>query len=471
MLTPTAEHAALLYDAIERAHREAGDLVWSTPRIREFGSWLREQHARRQLVFASGAEGVNGIATLRGLNDIEERELWREVVRESPQADAFLEPSGAALAARRARAVMSAYAIPLTALADQASDEALALADWIRRFDRRCRDLGCVANEALLGSFQRTPEPCTWIESPSWQPVARRWLQTHAGAALVHATRREAPASIRVLEADGAAAEIAALAEWAARGLRSASPMRAWICVPDLLSRRDELIDAFDAALAPQRYALADSGGRPAYASMRACARRSSCWRSRPASCRSSASVPACVRPSIRGPCSRPAVQPRSMCCCGAGRRASRACRRGSRSRSGSRASNPLSRWVPTWVAAFEAGPWCHRARWASGEYQAADRLRELLSTLASGDGLYGRRSRPSAERLLAAAARDTSFQAQTGIPPIWVSGALVDPWLDFDALWITGLSADRWPPPAEPVPLLPIALQRQFGVLAASAR
>jgi probable DNA repair protein len=503
VLTPTAEHAALLYDAIERAHREAGDLVWSTPRIREFGSWLREQHARRQLVFASGAEGVNGIATLRGLNDIEERELWREVVRESPQADAFLEPSGAALAARRARAVMSAYAIPLTALADQASDEALALADWIRRFDRRCRDLGCVANEALLGSFQRTPEPCTWIESPSWQPVARRWLQTHAGAALVHATRREAPASIRVLEADGAAAEIAALAEWAARGLRSASPMRAWICVPDLLSRRDELIDAFDAALAPQRYALADSGGRPAYAltggtplaehaSVRAALELLALATGVVSFERFSARLRA---PEYQGSLletSRAAaldVLLRSRAPSEQGlpawlALAERLAREQSlespevlgRLRAALAAldsltgEHPLSRWVPTWVAAFEAGPWCHRARWASGEYQAADRLRELLSTLASGDGLYGRRSRPSAERLLAAAARDTSFQAQTGIPPIWVSGALVDPWLDFDALWITGLSADRWPPPAEPVPLLPIALQRQFGVLAASA-
>jgi len=503
VLTPTAEHAALLYDAVERAHREAGDLVWSTPRIREFGSWLREQHARRQLGSTAEGNGVHAIAALRGLSDIEERELWREVVRDSPQADAFLEPAGAALAARRARAVMSAHGIPVTALTDQASDEAQALADWIRRFDHRCRKLGCVGNEALLASFQRTPEPCAWIESPSWQPVARHWLQTHAGAALANEARREAPVSVTILKADGAAAEVAALAEWAGRGLRSATPTRAWICVPDLLARRDELIDAFDAAVAPQRYALAGSVGHPAYAlaggtplaehaSVRAALEllalatgvvpferfsarlRAPEYQGSLLETSRAAALDGLLRSRAPSEQGLPAwltlaerlareqgLEPPEVL----GRL--RAALAALDSLSG---EHPLSRWVPTWVAAFEAGPWVHRARWASGEYQAAERLRELLSTLASGDGLYGRRSRLSAERLLAAAARETSFQAQTGIPPIWVSGALVDPWLDFDALWITGLSEDRWPPPAEPVPLLPIGLQRQFGVLAASA-
>jgi probable DNA repair protein len=306
-----------------------------------------------------------------------------------------------------------------------------------------------------------------------------------------------------VLEADGAAAEIAALAEWAGRGLRSARPLRAWICVPDLPGRRDELIDAFDAVLAPERYSLAAGAGRPVYAlaggtplAEHACVRaalellalatgivpferfsarlRAPEYHGSLLEISRAAALDGLLRtraPSEQGLpawlalaerlAREQALEPPEVL----GRlRAALA------ALDALAGEHPLSRWVPAWVAAFEAGPWVHRARWASSEYQAAERLRELLSTLASGDRLYGRRSRQSAERLLAAAARDTSFQAQTGIPPIWVSGALVDPWLDFDALWITGLSEDRWPPPAQPVPLLPIVLQRQFGVLAASA-
>jgi ATP-dependent helicase/nuclease subunit B len=135
------------------------------------------------------------------------------------------------------------------------------------------------------------------------------------------------------------------------------------------------------------------------------------------------------------------------------------------------RGNQPISRWVSLWITAFEAGPWALRHRWSSSEYQSAERFRELLAALASGDRLFGARSRRSAERILRRAARDTAFQTQTGIPPIWVSGQLLDPWLSYDGLWITGCSEERWPPPLDPIPLLPIQLQRQFGVIAAAVQ
>jgi probable DNA repair protein len=363
--------------------------------------------------------------------------------------------------------------------------------------------LGCVADDALLASFEAAPERLAWIESPSWPPVVRRWLQTHAGAPLVNAHRHDTPARGTLLRADGAAAELAELAEWAGRGLGSGAPFRAWICVPDLAARREELGDALEATLAPRAYALSDTetrrpyalaGGTPLaeHASVRAAldlldlatgvvpferfsarlrapeyqgsaletgraAALDVLLRSRAPS---EQALPAWLALAERLALEQALEPPEVLARLRAALTVLDALR----------GEHPLSRWVPTWVAAFEAGPWCHRARWASGEYQAAERLRELCATLASGDRLYGRRSRPSAERLLVAAARDTSFQAQTGIAPIWISGALVDPWLDFDALWVAGLSEERWPPRAEPVPLVPITLQRRFGVIAASA-
>src|SRR5258708_5892244 len=45
------------------------------------------------------------------------------------------------------------------------------------------------------------------------------------------------------------------MADWA-RGKSAEEGFRAWICVPDLNRRRAEVVDAFDAALAPQRFAL-----------------------------------------------------------------------------------------------------------------------------------------------------------------------------------------------------------------------
>ncbi len=101
VLAPNAELAAALQGAVERMHLAAGDGIWPTPKIRDFGGWLREQHARRQLSDA---------ALPRVLGEVEERELWRSVIEDSGFGEVFLEPAGAARAARRARQAMATTA-------------------------------------------------------------------------------------------------------------------------------------------------------------------------------------------------------------------------------------------------------------------------------------------------------------------------------------------------------------------------
>ncbi len=67
-------------------------------------------------------------------------------------------------------------------------------------------------------------------------------------------------------------------------------------------------------------------------------------------------------------------------------------------------------------------------------------------------------------------AARRTLFQPEAPPARIQILGMLEAAGLDFDALWIAGLSAEQWPPPAHPTPLLPIAWQRERGVPRADA-
>jgi len=94
VLTPSAELAAALFDAVERAHREAGREIWPTPKILDLGTWLKAQHLERQLMDSS---------LPRCLSDAEERELWRRVVLESAASAQFLEPAGAARCNQRLR--------------------------------------------------------------------------------------------------------------------------------------------------------------------------------------------------------------------------------------------------------------------------------------------------------------------------------------------------------------------------------
>ncbi len=496
VLVPNTELAAALFDAIERAHREAGRDIWPTPRVRDFGGWLKEQHVQRQLTDSS---------TPRCLSDVEERELWRSVILESESSGQFLEPSGAARAARRAHATMLEYGIPVSVVAAYRTEESLALLEWSRRFAERCRLLHCISAAQLSPS--PPAEAIAWIESPQWRPVARRWLQENAGVPLppVSAAAR---GSSRVYRAESADGELASMARWGLTNLRRNPSFRAWICVPDLALRREELVDAFDAALAPQRFSLSDpqarapygaqyavAGGTPladhapvhsALALLSACTgavafeQFSSLLRlpelqGEPAEAGAAARLDVALR--SRAPSEADLVQWLTLAS-GVARAQSigpvaalHRLQSAARTLEQLRGNQPISRWVSLWIAAFEAGPWALRHRWSSSEYQSAERFRELLAALASGDRLFGTQSRRSAERILRRAARDTAFQTQTGIPAIWVSGQLLDPWLHYDGLWVAGCSEERWPPPLDPIPLLPIQLQRQYGVTAAAVQ
>ncbi len=493
ILAPNAELAAALFDAVERVHQDAGRDVWPTPRVRDFGSWLREQHAGRQLADATSP---------RALSDIDERELWRAVIDSSEVGQDILEPAGAARAARRARRAIHEYGIPLRAVAEHAatSEESRVFLDWNRQFDERCRALNCISADEVLGRIPPSAEPIAWIESPVWRPMARQWLQRHGRmlAPPINVSR-----AVYRHHAVSPAAELAAIADWALANVSSTERFRAWICVPDLNQRRTEVVDALDAALAPQRFDLSDStakapyavaGGTPLadFAAVRVALdtlaasvgrvpfERFSALLRAPELQASAVEAGAAAILDVQlrkyGPSEADLatwlmLAERIAAAQGIGAVAAVQRLNGAvRALDGLHGAHPISRWIPAWIAAFESAPWALRQRWSSVEFQAAERFRELLGQLATADAIFGTHSRQSAQRILRRAAGDTAFQAQTGVPPIWVSGQLIDPWLTYDGLWVSSCNDERWPPPVDPIPLLPVRLQREFGVVAAAA-
>ncbi len=494
ILAPNTELAAALFDAVERAYLDSDLDIWPTPRVRDFGGWLREQHAVRQLEDA---------ASPRTLSEIEERELWRAVIDSSEVGRDMLEPAGAVRAARRARRAIYEHGIPLQAVAAYAagSDESRVFLEWNREFDARCRLSDCISADEMLGLAPTPSATIAWIESPAWRPMARRWLERH-GRMLVPAGR-QAPA-VRRVSAASPAAELAAIADWALVNLRSAKHFRAWVCIPDLNRRRAEVVDAFDAALAPQRFALTEdsasapyavAGGTPLaeFAPVRAALGllaasidsvpfhsfsallRAQELQATAAEAGAAALLDLQLRK--RGPdeadaASWLAAGQRIAAAQGLGQIAALQRLSGAfHALEELRGNQPISRWVGVWIAAFEAGPWALRHRWSSAEYQAAERFRELLAALAAADAFFGTHSRRSAQRILRRAARDTLFQVQTGVPPIWISAQLIDPWLNYEGLWVSGCDDERWPPAVEPIALLPVRLQREFGVISAGAQ
>ena len=495
VLTPNAELSAALTDAVEREHRRVGLEIWATPRIRELNSWLRELAAGRQLTKPQAP---------RCLTEVEERELWRAVVEDSELGRDFVDPAAGARAARRARRTMQEYGIPRRALEAEPSAETQAFLSWNQDFERRCRELHCVSADTLLADTPPPLAPIAWIESPAWRPMARHWLAGLGPPLLPESLPpRAATAHCSRFLAASPESELAACAAWAGEQQRSVAGFRGWIHVRDLNRRRAEVVDAFDAALMPQRFALREdrtpapyavAGGTPLsdYAPVRAAlrlldassgvisfqefsellrmpqlhvsiddavlaARLEAALRSR---------VPSEADLAAWLSLASDAARAIDMALPSAVPRLDRALER---LRTG-RGAQTFSTWVPLWVAAIEAGPWIQRSRWSSVEFQAAERFRELLGALAAADVVIGKQSRESAQRVLYRAARDTAFQPQTGVPAIWISGQSIDPWLNYDALWVMGCSDDRWPAPVIPVALLPIRLQRDYGVTVASA-
>jgi probable DNA repair protein len=492
VLAPNAELAAALFDVVERMHVAAGHGVWATPRVRDFDGWLREQYAQRQLSDAS---------LPRVLGDAEERELWRTVVLESDAGDEFLDPEGAARSARRARRTMLDYAIPKQALAAYATEEALAWLRWDAAFDERCRAFNSIAADRLLGQARPGTPGLVWIESPVWRPAARRWLNDHCAALLTPATGGPAAVSYRYAAASPDA-ELAAAAQWGRAQLDADPHFRAWVCVPDLHARRTRVVDAFDAILAPHRFSLtarvtaaayAVAGGTPLadYAPVRSALAALAAtagplpfeeWSSllrMPELQASSAEAVAAARLDVALRAQAPSEGTfrdwlrlaERMTLDGAIVPVAALERLGAfwRALEAAHGEHRVSRWVSIWVEAFSAGPWALRHRWSSTEFQSVERFRDLLVTLATGDAVFGVRSAVSAARLVQRAARDTAFQPQTGIPPLWISAQIMDPWLTYDGLWIAGCSEERWPPALDPVPFLPVRLQRDHGVISAS--
>jgi probable DNA repair protein len=124
--------------------------------------------------------------------------------------------------------------------------------------------------------------------------------------------------------------------------------------------------------------------------------------------------------------------------------------------------------WAEAFGACLAAWGWPGDMLLGSREFQAARRFRELLSEVASlgavTPDLDSRQALAELRRLAAA-----PFQPESGEPAVFVLDAYEDPGVQFDSLWVAGLTATAWPRPVAVNPLLPIEIQRQLGMPAVS--
>ncbi len=132
--------------------------------------------------------------------------------------------------------------------------------------------------------------------------------------------------------------------------------------------------------------------------------------------------------------------------------------------------SAPPHAWAAHFAACLAAAGFPGERGLDSAEHQALVKWHEVLARLGSLGVVASSLTGAAARRHLRQFCLDTVFQSESGEAPVQVLGLLESVGLDFDALWVTGLTDDAWPQSPRPNPFLPVALQRKAGVPQASA-
>jgi probable DNA repair protein len=100
-----------------------------------------------------------------------------------------------------------------------------------------------------------------------------------------------------------------------------------------------------------------------------------------------------------------------------------------------------------------------------SAGFQLLNRWRELLNEFARVISVQPSMRLSEAIARISSMAGDSIWQPDGDSGPVQVLGLLEAAGLEFDHLWISGMDASQWPPPASPMPFLSNALQKTYGM------
>lgn len=496
LLTANNRLAGHLSGRFAEAMSAGGAVVWETPDILPLGAWLNRAY---QLLVEDGH------ASLRLLTPHQQRLLWERLVKDSEAGDRLLRPDAAAALAAEAWERLCAWNLELNTVDASAGEEARAFRNWARYFVDECHTNGwldaarlpAVLGDAIRDVRLALPDAVIFAGFEELTPAVARLAEQmeQAGCAVneLAADIRTAPAT-RIGVQDKQA-ELRVAASWAAHRISDNPRARLGIVIPDLGQRRAQVMRALDGLLHP-RSSLSPreptersyniSLGQPlseyplindALLALRLLiqglelADTSTLLRSPYVGEGDSEYLARCrleeiLRdwPDQRIPAHRIHNLAETACPALAGRLV-----QGARALEGGSGSPAV--WSERFRNALSAFGWPGERGLDSSEYQQVQRLRDLVDDLPALAAVEPRMDARRALACLADLVRHTTFQPESrSTGAIQVMGLLEADGQSFDGLWITGLSDQQYPPPAEPHPLLPVALQRRHSMPHASA-
>lgn len=472
-----------------------GRAVWSSPDVLPWNAWLD-----RGLDEARG----RGVPVPRRLSRTQEWWLWREALRAACDEYAVLSPDALIDSVRRAVLALEDHGIELRAA--QAPESAVLLAARAH-FRRRCAALHALWGQSWTACTPYiTSTPDTRLAGFAEIGTARRrWLEdlgVELDAAADPPPDPAASGASRSYAEPGR--EAAGAAQWCAARLQADPTARLLIVVPRLseqvhrweraLSQRLEFGALLEGAGHPaDGRAYAIEGGQPLsdypiasvaldllqlaageadFASLSAVLRSGYLD---PGGDAARLELDVWLRQqSLAAPDARRLHLLREAAAAQAGRHAAAALRRLLEALD---LCPPVATTAPRapasdWARRF--ADWLARAGWpsaalSSDEQQIRMRFDELLGEFAGMAGDAGALELAHAVQLLRQLAARTAFEPATDDVPVTLTSSLEDPIVRYDGIWIAGLTADAWPAPMRPDPLIPWALQRAAGLPTAS--
>jgi probable DNA repair protein len=493
-VTPTrrlAHHLRARHDADCLA---CGLEAWDTPDI---VTW--DELVERMFALDRQAGRLEG----RWLPAAASQLIWGRIVGDDPECGPLVSSSGVARSACQSWRLLHAYRIPFESIEGGDSAETEAFARWARQYRELLAERGWVdGSEAQALVHGSTAAPGLELIgfdrlTPLQAMLLERWAADgleirHAVAPATAAAR----AVHRVTCLDGGT-EIETAARWAATCLDGRHDVRVAIVVPDLERHREAVRRRLERVLVP---ATAVTGGPlPGSRAFELAVARPLV--EQPVVTAAHDLLDAFLRPPDLGTVSR--LLRNGFLAGVAEEAASRAhldarIRRYEGSGLGrsdlerlarehgcpvlARNLAEAQRLISSWPEKDLPSNWSKgfffllaKAGWpGSGldgaAYQAEQRWRELVSEFGACDELTGPVSRLEAAGLLREMAVRVLFEPQELRAPLLVIDPETCAGMRFDALWVCGLDAARWPAPAAPDPFLPRHLQLRHGLPRASA-
>src|SRR5437660_10288006 len=126
--------------------------------------------------------------------------------------------------------------------------------------------------------------------------------------------------------------------------------------------------------------------------------------------------------------------------------------------------------WARHFSAVLEAAGFPGERSLDSDEFQAQAKWHEVLGELSKLDRVSKEISFSGAFQILKKICVDTSFPPDSPEAPIQVLEIRDSTCVEFDHLWVTGLTDEAWPLKSSPNPFLPLAQQRKAGIPEATA-